>query len=123
MIRRASGVIFRSLRGQIVAAALLWSVGLFMLWNHVISRLIWSTWPGLRQSNQLLIWLIGTWFVLAGLLIAASAVRKVDAVRKGVAALRSGEGKRLQAGGFAEIEPLVSDMNALLDFMRKRASQ
>ena len=115
MIRRTFGVIFRSLRGQIVAAGLLWSVGLFILWNHVLSQILWAWWPGLRQSNQILLWLIGTWFVLSGLLLAASAVRKVDSVRKSVESLRSGEGKRLQAGDLVEIEPLVRDMNALLD--------
>ena len=115
MIFRSSRTILRSLRGQIVAAALLWSMGLFMLWNHVISRLIWATWPELRQLNQLLIWLIGTFFVLTGLLLAGRALRKVDAVQKGVASLRSGEGKRLEGGELAEIEPLVRDMNALLD--------
>ena len=115
MIFRSSRTILRSLRGQIVAAALLWSMGLFMLWNHVISRVIWATWPELRQLNQLLIWLIGTFFVLTGLLLAGRALRKVDAVQKGVASLRAGEGKRLEGGELAEIEPLIRDMNALLD--------
>jgi signal transduction histidine kinase len=121
MIRRASRVILRSLRGRIVAAALLWSLGLFMLWNHVLFRLMVVALPGLRQSGLLVIGLIGLLLIAAGLLLAAGTLRRVDAVRAGVESLRSGEGKRLESGGLAEIEPLVRDMNALLDHRERVA--
>ena len=115
MILRAVRVVLRSLRGRIIAGAVLWSAGLFVLWNHVLSQIVWKLMPSLRQSRQLFFWVIGTFLVVTGLLLVASTLRKVDAVRAGVASLRSGEGKRLQSGGLAELEPLIRDMNALLD--------
>jgi signal transduction histidine kinase len=116
MILRAFGVILRSLRGRVVAGALLWSVGLVILLNHVAFRLLLVAMPSFKSRDRLLVSLmIGSLLVLAGLLLVAGALRKVDAVRTGVASLRSGTGKRLEGGDLAELEPLVRDMNALLD--------
>lgn len=115
MILHTFRVILRSLRGRIVVGALLWSVGLFVLLNHVVSRAVAVLLPGIGPTTGALFILTGSVFVLAGLLLVGSAVRRVDAVRRGVASLHSGEGKRLEGGGLAELEPLVSDMNALLD--------
>ncbi|MBI2212124.1 MAG: GHKL domain-containing protein [Acidobacteria bacterium] len=115
MTLRASGVILRSLRGRILLAALLWSLGLFVMLNHVVYKVMVALLPGLRQSQMILFGLTGSSLMLAALWLLASALRRVDAVRSGVASLRSGEGKRLDAGGLAELEPLVRDMNSLLD--------
>jgi signal transduction histidine kinase len=115
MILRTFRVILRSLRGRIVVGALLWSIGLFVLLNHVVSRAVAVLLPGIGPTTGVLFILTGSLFVLAGLLLVGSALRRVDSVRRGVASLHSGEGKRLEGGGLAELEPLVSDMNALLD--------
>jgi signal transduction histidine kinase len=71
--------------------------------------------PGLPNDRLFLFSLTGILLAVTGLLLVASALRRVDAVRNGVASLRSGEGTRLEGGGLAELEPLVRDMNALLD--------
>jgi len=115
MILRTFRVILRSLRGRIVVGALLWSIGLFVLLNHVVSRAVAVLLPRIGPTKLVLFILTGSLFVLAGLLLVGSALRRVDSVRRGVASLHSGEGKRLEGGGLAELEPLVSDMNALLD--------
>jgi signal transduction histidine kinase len=59
--------------------------------------------------------LTGAILLLAGLLLAASGLRKLDGVRGRVLALRAGEGRRLEGLDLPEIEPLVRDMNLLLD--------
>ena len=115
MILRTFRVILRSLRGRIVVGALLWSIGLFVVLNHVVSRAVAMLLPGIGPTKWVLFILTGSLLVLAGLLLVGSALRRVDSVRRGVASLHSGEGKRLEGGGLAELEPLVSDMNALLD--------
>jgi signal transduction histidine kinase len=115
MILRTFRVILRSLRGRIVVGALLWSIGLFVLLNHVVSRAVAVLLPGIAPTQGGLLILTGSLFALAGLLLVGSALRRVDSVRRGVASLHSGEGQRLEGGGLAELEPLVSDMNALLD--------
>ena len=115
MILRAFRVILRSLRGRIVAGALLWSIGLFVLLNHVVYKVAAAILPRGSTGLTVLFVLTGMLFVLTGLLLVAGALRKVDSVRAGVASLHSGEGRRLESGNLAEIEPLVRDMNALLD--------
>lgn len=115
MILRAFRVILRSLRGRIVAGALLWSIGLFVLLNHVVYKVAAAILPRGSTGLTVLFVLTGMLFVLTGLLLVASALRKVDSVRASVASLHSGEGRRLESGNLAEIEPLVHDMNALLD--------
>jgi signal transduction histidine kinase len=77
--------------------------------------------PGLSSGRLLLFSLTGVLLVLAGLLLAANALRKVDAVRAGVASLRSGDGKRLQGGDLVELAPLVQEMNALLEHRERVA--
>lgn len=120
MILPTFGAILRSLRGRIVVGALLWSIGLFVLLNHIVSRAVAVLLPGIGPATSVLFILTGSLFALAGLLLVGSALRRVDSVRRGVASLHSGQGKRLEGGGLAELEPLVSDMNALLDH-RERA--
>jgi signal transduction histidine kinase len=115
MILRTFRVILRSLRGRIVVGALLWSIGVFVLLNHVVSRAVAVLFPSVGPTQSVLFILTGSLFALAGLLLVGSALRRVDSVRRGVASLHSGEGKRLEGGGLAELEPLVNDMNALLD--------
>ena len=115
MILRTFRVILRSLRGRIVVGALLWSIGVFVLLNHVVSRAVAVLLPDIGPTTSVLFILTGSLFVLAGLLLVGSALRRVDSVRRGVASLHSGEGTRLEGGALAELEPLVSDMNALLD--------
>lgn len=115
MILRAFRVILRSLRGRVVVGALLWSVGVFVLLNHVVSRALLVLLPGIGPTTSVLFILTGSLFAFAGLFLVGSALRRVDSVRRGVASLQSGQGKRLQGGGLAELEPLVGDMNALLD--------
>ena len=95
-------------------------IGLFVLLNHVVSRVVAVLLPGIGPAKGVLFILTGSLFALAGLLLVGSALRRVDSVRRGVASLHSGEGKRLEGGGLAELEPLVNDMNALLDH-RERA--
>jgi signal transduction histidine kinase len=115
MILRTFRVILRSLRGRVVVGALLWSIGVFVLLNHVVSRAVALLLPGVGPTQSVLFILTGSLFALAGLLLVGNALRKVESVRRGVASLHSGEGKRLEGGGLAELEPLVRDMNALLD--------
>ncbi|HEV7486742.1 MAG TPA: ATP-binding protein [Thermoanaerobaculia bacterium] len=114
MILRSLRVILRSLRARIVAGALLWSVGLLVLVD-VVSRIAARMFPALGRINLLLVSMTGTFSLLAGLLIVGSGLRKLDTVRTRVEALRAGRGQRLKGGDLSEIEPLVRDMNELLD--------
>ena len=90
MILRSLRVILRSLRARIVAGALLWSFGLLVLVD-VVSRIAANMFPALSRINLLLVSVTGTFSLIAGLLIVGSGLRKLDAVRTRVDALRAGE--------------------------------
>ena len=120
MILRSLRVILRSLRGRIVAGALLWSVGLLVL-LRVVSDVAARALHASSPRGSLLISMAGSFCAITGLLIVGKGLRKLDAVRTNVLALRTGEGHRLDGGDLAEIEPLVRDMNELLDHRERVA--
>ena len=114
MMLRALRVILRSLRLRIVAGALLWSAGL-LVFVDVGARTAARAFPPFHAINPLVVSLAGTFCLIAGLLLAGSGLRKLDNVRARVLALRAGEGHRLDGEDLTEIEPLVRDMNELLE--------
>jgi signal transduction histidine kinase len=114
VIVRSLHVILRSLRARVVIAAFLWTVGLLVL-VRVASALAADMFPGLRPVDHLVLSCVGTACAIAGMLIAAGGLRRLDRVRTRVSAVRAGEERRLDASGLTEIEPLVRDMNDLLE--------
>ncbi|HVT45982.1 MAG TPA: ATP-binding protein [Thermoanaerobaculia bacterium] len=115
MILRSLRSILASLRARIVAAALLWTVGLLVM-IEVGSAVAAETFPGFRPVDQLILSLIATGCAISGLLLAAGALRRLDRVRTLISAVRAGEQNRLSASGLSEIEPLVREMNELLEY-------
>jgi signal transduction histidine kinase len=113
MILRSLRAMFRSLRWRILFGALLWSTGLFTL-LEVVSRVAARTFH-IGRIDSLLASLAGTFCAIAGLLIVGGGLRRLDAVRRRALELRSGESDRFDEPNLAEIEPLVRDMNELLD--------
>ena len=94
---------------------------MFVIMN-VATRIAAKTLHSSGRIENLVVSLIGTSCVVASLLLVGGGLRKLDAVQRRVLALRAREGQRLEAGDLAEIEPLVHDMNELLDH-RERASR
>ena len=113
MILRSLRAMLRSLRGRILFGALLWSTGLFTL-LEVVSRVAGRTFH-ISPTVNLLASMAGTFCAIAGLLIVGGGLRKLDAVRERTLKLRSDESERFEDPALAEIEPLVRDMNELLD--------
>ena len=119
MILRSFRTILRSLRGRILVGALLWSTGLFTL-LEVVSRVAARTFH-IGRIDSLLASLAGTSFAIAGLLIVGGGLRRLDAVRTRALELRAGTSDRFDDANLAEIEPLVRDMNELLDHRERVA--
>jgi signal transduction histidine kinase len=114
VIVRSLQVILRSLRARVVIAAFLWTVGVFVLVDTA-SKVAAHVFPALRPVGQIALCVFGSICAIAGLLIAAGGLRRLDRVRTRVLAVRAGEEQRLNASGLTEIEPLVRDMNELLE--------
>jgi len=113
MILRSLRAMLRSLRWRILAGAILWSTGLLTL-LEVVSRVASRTFH-MSRIEGLLASLAGTFCAIAGLLIVAGGLRRLDAVRRRTLELRAGESARFDDENLAEIAPLVRDMNELLD--------
>jgi len=124
VILRSLRVILRSLRARIILGALLWNVGLFVFMN-VVTKVAARTFHSTGGFENLVMSLIATSCVIGSLLLVGGGLRRLDAVQRRVLALRGSDGERLEAGGLTEIEPLVRDMNELLDHrerVNRRAS-
>lgn len=115
-----------SLRRRIFIGSVLWTIGMIMLSAAHFTFLI-ERYPGmlrpltvhtfLRAPLTLFIGIIslilGAWYVSRGL-------RRIDELRARLAGLRQGRDRRLEESYPAEIQPLVDDLNGLLD-TRERA--
>jgi signal transduction histidine kinase len=108
-----------SLRAHLVIGAMFWTFGLFglgiVLWHKVLN---------IREPPKIVFWFIHHAHVfgllcLASLAAGAVQVRRgwqsISQVRAKLAALHALPGRRLEGAYPAEIEPLVADLNQLLD--------
>ncbi len=110
-----------SLRGRILSAAALWMVGLF------VGAVMVSTWIMVRHPRYPLYlhgaairhWDAGLVVVVVclvvGLLQVRSALSAIRVLRDRVAAVHGGRERRVEGRYPAEVQPLVDDLNALLD--------
>jgi signal transduction histidine kinase len=116
----------RSLRGRLTLAAALWTFGLFVLtgilFGHMASRHPW-----MRQSMHDLFvhpvtLAITAVFLAGGLLNLRRGVGAITRLRTRLAAVHAGEASRLDGVYPTEVQPLVDDLNALLE-ARERTVQ
>ena len=112
----------RSLRSRILLGAILWTVGLFggavllstaiMLHNPRYPIVLHAT--ALFQGGLVLGALVGV-CILAGVLYVRSGLSPLDRLRERLSTVRNGSDRRLDGHYPTEVQPLVDDLNALLD--------
>jgi signal transduction histidine kinase len=106
---------FRSLRGRFIVGSLLWGVGLVLL-VHVISVLVVvGTLPFRGVIHIGLLLLIAAVLMGGGIVFAGSALSMLARLRERVGAVHEGREPRVSGTFPTEVQPLVSDLNALLD--------
>lgn len=113
-----------SLRARILVGAIFWTVGLVVLASAALARTI-SAHPdarlhvhrGLESPYPLVIGLV---CVAVGFLQVRGGLSGLDRVRGSLSALHRGAARRLEGVFPSEVQPLVEDLNALLD-QRDRA--
>lgn len=79
-----------------------------------------------HSFDRALIWWLAILIAVmlaSGLLLVSFGLRPLERVNRAVAAVRSGEDEHLTGDFPSEIEPLVDDLNALLDGSRERVRQ
>lgn len=102
------------LRSRLVVGSLLWAVGLIVVSNVVILGLVLHRYPGWTvHFGAMSVAAVG--LLIAGLVQLRSILAPFRQLQARLAAVRDGREQRLEGGYPPEVQPLVSDLNALLD--------
>ena len=111
----------RTLRGRLLLSSVLWTVGLlfassvpFTLLMEQQARLHVAMHVHRFLQNPVVI-LSAVFCMVAGLVIARGGLRSVDKLRSRLGGLRAGRERRMDGSYPAEVQPLVDDLNALLE--------
>jgi signal transduction histidine kinase len=106
-----------SLRARLFAGALVWMIAVLVV---VIALLVKVTrnHPELAPrgvANHAAMGVLAGAFVLGGLFLVRRALAPFGALRAGLSAVREGRSRRIEGDYPAEVQPLVDNLNALLD--------
>jgi signal transduction histidine kinase len=97
-----------------VVGSILWAIGLIAVSNVVILGLVLHRYPGWTVHFGAMS-VAGVGLLLAGLVQLRSILAPFRHLQSRLAAVRDGREQRLEGAYPAEVEPLVTDLNALLD--------
>ncbi len=104
----------RSLRSRLILASFLWTGGLLAL-MHMLSMAFLHLIPALRTSRPVVPTLMGLALMTAGFLGVRQGLKPFRGLRERLAAVRAGRDRRVEGVYPSEVQPLVDDLNALLE--------
>lgn len=112
-----------SLKSSLVIGAILWTVGIVVVVHYVSIALV-HRFP--RTMGHVHFALLG--ILMLGLLVAAltqvrSGLAPLNRLRARLVDLRDGRARRVDGDYPAEVQPLVDDLNALLDDRERRVAR
>lgn len=105
---------WRSLRARLILASILWTTGLLLL-IHMLSILAMHVAPALMRIHGVNAAMVGIAVMTAGVLALRGALRPFHSLRDKLGAVRTGTDPRLRGSYPAEVQPLIDDLNALLE--------
>jgi signal transduction histidine kinase len=113
--------LFSSLRGRLLLGAFFWTIGLLAAGLLIANELFYRhrSWPRLMHDSALQH--IPPYFALSvicmvgGFMAVRSGLLSLRQLRLRLAAIHAGRERRLEGSYPAEVQPLVQDLNALLD--------
>jgi len=114
-----------SLRARVLLGAALWTVGLFVMTGHLATAavLYYPSTPRILHrlfAHAVAASTIAALCMLAGLWQVRRGLQPINRLRARLASVRRGGDRRVSGTYPAEVQPLVEDLNALLDH-RERA--
>jgi signal transduction histidine kinase len=113
----------RSLHAQFVAGVAIWTIGLISLASAVGYAIMLRSPRSAMFVHESLLALVGAALVTAGLAVLRRGLSPFRLLRDRLASVRDGQTTRLVGEYPTEVEPLVSDLNALLDEREQRISR
>jgi len=110
----------RSLRGRVIIGAFLWTMGLLSLAGIVFTYLVsvrprhvvFLHWPFTHLAFVIVLAIV---LLLGGLFYFRQGVSPITQLRHRLSMVHSGGTRRLEGDFPSEIEPLINDLNALLE--------
>ena len=108
----------RSLRSRLIVASVLWTAGLLAL-MHMFSMMVMHIVPVVRASHAVGPVLFGLALMTAGVLALRRALKPFRSLRERLMAVRTGEDRRIEGSYPNEVQPLIDDLNALLEDREK----
>jgi signal transduction histidine kinase len=108
----------RSLRSRLILASVLWTVGLLML-MHMLSLMLMHVFPAMLKFHKIGVIVSGLVLMVAGLLGLRQGLTPFRRLRERLMAVRMGEDRRVEGAYPSEVQPLIDDLNALLEDREK----
>ena len=109
---------FRSLRSRLILASLLWTGGLLLV-MHVFSILVLHVIPSVRLQHAPLPVAAGLLAMAAGVVALRQSLAPFRRLREKLLCVRGGAGRRIEGQYATEVQPLIDDLNALLEDREK----
>ncbi len=103
-----------SLRGRLVIGSMLWTAGLVVVVNHLTLSLVQHR-VGAPLVHISVMLLLGVGSLIIGLVQVQRAMSSLKRLHDRLAAVRDAQAPRVDGRYPAEVQPLVDDLNALLD--------
>jgi signal transduction histidine kinase len=106
-----------------VIGSLLWTIGITLLVHHVSLMLVHRFSRTMGVVHFALLGILMVSLLLAALWQVQSGLTPLHRLRARLADLRSGRARRVDGDYPAEVQPLVDDLNALLDERERRVTR
>jgi signal transduction histidine kinase len=112
----------RSLRWRFLIGSLLWTGGLLAI-AHVTSIVLMHRYPAATRADHRVVLALAVASMAAGLALVRSGLSPIHQLRSRLSAIHEGREKRIDGHYPAEVQPLVDDLNALLDQRERLVSR
>jgi signal transduction histidine kinase len=115
--------VLRSFRSRLLLGALLGAGG-FLAIAHILSIVVMHSFPiKLRLGNGTLLLVVALAFIVAGVAQVRRGLSPFDRLRARLVGVRDGRNRRIDGVYPTEVQPLVTDLNALLDHRERLVSR
>jgi signal transduction histidine kinase len=104
----------KSLRSRLLVASILWTAGLLAISHLLFLALAGKHSIVVRVDHRLLLG-VGVVLMIAGFLYLHTGVSPIERLRARLSDVREGRSERLEGTYPSEVQPLINDLNALLD--------
>jgi signal transduction histidine kinase len=113
---------FRSLKSRMITASLLWTAGLLFLF-HLASQMLIQTFPAVSRAHMPHAIAAGAALLLGGLIAGRTSLSPFQPLRQRLMAIRKGEATQVDGEYPTEVQPLIDELNALLEARQKAVAR